>query len=196
MIDHEQRMREARVHAAAAREAADLAKAPPERRTKYDVWAHLERLQASCDAERKALESERASHREWRAAVVTFGRQVRVVYWLGALLATAMFATGFWLIQRNREAIEVSCLVVVQVVRDSGANSGKPRATPEGRAQARITSAFYAELLKGMTPKRRAAVLKDQAIVRKAGGSIPEPQCQEIADDPGKVRRETLQTRR
>lgn len=95
---------------------------------------------------------------------------------------------------RNREAIEVGCLVVVQVVRDSGANSGKPRDTPEGQAQARITAAFYRTLLGLMPADERAAVLRDQAIVRRAGGSIPEPQCRRIADDPAKVRRETLQT--
>ena len=81
----------------------------------------------------------------------------------------------------------------LKVVRDSGANSGKPRETPAGKAQARITTAFYTELLKGMTPARRAAVLRDQAIVRKAGGSIPEPRCAEVAKDPDTVRRETLQ---
>ncbi len=97
---------------------------------------------------------------------------------------------------RNREAIEVGCLVVVQVVRDSGANSGKPRDTPEGQAQARITAAFYRTLLGLMPADEKAAVLRDQAIVRRAGGLIPEPQCAEIARDPAKVRRDTLQEAR
>lgn len=96
-------------------------------------------------------------------------------------------------IDRNREAIEVGCLVVVQVVRDSGANNGKPRPTPAGRAQARINARFYAELLRLMSPRERRATLRDRAIVRRGGGAIPEPQCRRIADDPARVRRDTLQ---
>lgn len=192
-MDHERAMSRARDYIHAQR----LAAAPPppegERRERYDVVAHLLRLQDSCDTERKELAEDRRRNAETRDAVRLFARRTRLImFGLVALFSTVVGIT-FWAIDRNREAIEVGCLVVVQVVRDSGANSGKPRETPAGKAQARITGAFYAELLKGMTPERRAAVMRDQAIIRKAGGSIPEPQCSEIAKDPAKVRRETLQ---
>jgi hypothetical protein len=117
-----------------------------------------------------------------------------VVILLVGLTSVAVVTTVLRSIDRNAEAIEVGCLVVVQVVRDSGANSGKPVQTKAGRAQARITARFYATLLGQMSPKSRRAVLRDQAIVRRAGGAIPEPQCKRIADDPDKVRRDTLQT--
>jgi len=193
MSDHEQRMREARAHVASVRNAQDLATVPLERRGKYDIWAHLERLQKSCDEERQALNIERQKNAAMRKAILKHARSVRIVYWFGAVLATAMFGLGFYLIQRNREAIEVSCLVVVQVVRDSGANSGKPRETPVGKAQARVTAAFYRELLGEMTPERRAKVLRDLAFIRRSGGAIPEPNCEQVARDPDRVRRETLQ---
>lgn len=191
MSEHERQM------AAARRYIADL-KAPPdqsERRGEYDVWEHLERLRQSCESERKALAAERRSNATMREAVIAFGNKIRIVFWLGAALVVAMFGLGFWLIDRNREAIEVGCLVVVQVVRDSGANSGKPRETPAGRAQARITARVYKTVLEQMSPRDRAGLLRDQAIVRRAGGAIPEPQCREVARDPAKVRRETLQSR-
>lgn len=194
MSDHEQRMRDARVYAASVKGADELATVPVERRAKYDVWAHLERLQASCDEEREALAEDRERNAAVQQAMLKFGRRVRVVYWLGALLATMMFVASFVLIQRNREAIEVSCLVVVRVVRDSGANSGQRRTTPVARAQARIVRALYRASFGTMSARERRRFLADQAIVRRAGGSIPEPQCAQIADNPDEVRREVLQT--
>ncbi len=190
MTAHEQAMARARDY---VRAHAEPPTAAVERRERYDVVAHLLRLQKSCDLERAALARERERSAATRSAIVRFGRRTNLILIGFVLTLTAMTGLAAYFIQRNREAIEVGCLVVVQVVRDSGANSGKPRTTPEGRAQARITGAFYAELLKGMTPERRAAVLHDQAIVRAAGGAIPEPQCEQIADDPARVRRETLQ---
>ena len=115
-----------------------------------------------------------------------------IVIVLVGLTSVVVVYTVLQSIDRNRQAIEVGCLVVVQVVRDSGANSGKPK-TPAGRAQARITARFVAVLLHEMSPKDRRATLRDQAIVRRAGGAIPEPQCRKIADDPERVRHETLQ---
>lgn len=115
-----------------------------------------------------------------------------------ALVAVASVVAAASLIARteqNREAIEVGCLLVVQVVRDSGANSGKPRDTPAGQAQARISAAYAAAVLRLMRPKERRAVVRDREIVRRAGGSIPEPQCADVASDPSKVRRDTLQKR-
>lgn len=194
MTPHERALDRARDLERSQRAAAERdAQQPVEQRKRYDVIAHLRRLDQACKDEREKLACERQRNRETRKAVIRFGRQVRITFWLCALLMAAMFGLGFYFIERNKEAVEVGCLVVVQVIRDSGANSGKPRETPAGKAQARITTAFYEELLKGMTPARRVAVLRDQEIVRRAGGSIPEPRCAEIADDPAKVRRETLQ---
>lgn len=199
MSEHEQRMAAARAYLAETR-AADVEPEPTdagdtgERRGAYDVRAHLARLQRSCDEEREALGRERLLNRVMRDAVVLFGKRIRIVFWLTALLASAVFGVAFYTIDRNREAVEVSCLVVVQVVRDSGANSGKPRETRAGKAQARITARIYKTVLAQMSPRDRAGLLRDQAIVRRAGGAIPEPQCREIARDPTKVRRETLQT--
>ncbi len=194
MTPHERALARTRDLERSQRAATEgVAPSSAERRKRYAAMAHLRRLEQACKDERVELAHERQRSRETRKAVIRFGRQVRVTFWLSAILMTFMFAAGFYFIERNKEAIEVGCLVVVQVVRDSGANSGKPRETTAGKAQARITTAFYAELLKGMTPARRTAVLRDQEIVRRAGGSIPEPRCAEIARDPAKVRRETLQ---
>ncbi len=169
---------------------------PLERREQYDVKAHLLRLQASCEAERAELEAERVRSAETRRAIIQFGKRTRLTLIGFVVVLTAMAGLAAYFIQRNREAIEVGCLVVVQVVRDSGANSGAPRTTPEGKAQARITAAFYGTLLALMTPADRAAVLRDQATIRKAGGTIREPRCAEVAKDPAKVRRETLQEKK
>lgn len=164
-----------------------------ERRERYDVERHLKQLQRSCADERVELAEDRRRNLEMREAVVLFGRRTKIVMVGFVLLFTVMVGIAFYLIDRNREAIEVGCLVVVQVVRDSGANSGKQPHTPAGEAQARITATFYRSLFRGLSAGDRAAVLRDQAIVRRAGGAIPEPRCAEIARDPGRVRRDTLQ---
>ena len=194
MTPHERALDRARDLERSQRVASErTAPLPTERRKRYDVIEHLRRLDQACKAERVELAHERQRSRETRQAVVRFGRQVRITFWLGALLMVAMFATTFYFLERNKEAIEVSCLVVVQVVRDSGANSGKPPKTPAGQAQARITAMFYRSLFKGLSTADRAAFARDREIVRRAGGTIPEPRCAEIAKNPAKVRSETLQ---
>jgi hypothetical protein len=96
--------------------------------------------------------------------------------------------------ETNKEAIEVTCLLVVQVVRDSGANSGQPVKTRVGEAQRRLSAAYTTTLQELMPRARRERVNADIAIIREAGGSIPEPDCRAAAEDPGRVKRETLQS--
>jgi len=202
MTDHERAMARARDHVLALhREEAIATQADysPERRLRYDVLAQLARLQASCDRERVALAGDREqinqTRIETRNALIKFGKVTKLIMVGFAIALTIIAGFGYYLIDRNREAIEVGCLVVVRVVRDSGANSGKPKETPAAQASARNTARFYKTLLGMMSPSDREATLRDLAIVRKAGGPIPEPQCEEVARDPDKVRRETLQKR-
>ncbi len=155
----------------------------PQRGVDHDLDAHLDRLE-------RQYRQERDANRAMRFAVIDFGRRMRIVVWSLIAGGAAIVAVGAYLINRNREAIRVSCTLLTNAIIESGGGgSGQHPSSPAAKAQRESTGILIAAIARGLlTGTERAELARLQGIVDRAGGVVSIPDCEDIASDPGRVR--------
>ena len=116
------------------------------------------------------------------------GGWVRVLVIAGGILAVGAF--GIFLLahllqvgDRNREGIEVSCLVLRDKIVESRGTGAAPT-TEAARAQAKLTGLYVKVITRDMTAAEIIEAAGYQETIRKAGGALSLPDCKAIAADP------------
>lgn len=110
--------------------------------------------------------------------------------WGGVTVICLLTAFGAYVIDRNRQAIRVSCLLLSEKLIESG-GSRPPKGykpTPAAMAQAEITARLLLRIdQRVLTPGDRAYIAERQAIIDGVGGPLVPPDCDDVARHPGKI---------
>lgn len=102
---------------------------------------------------------------------------------VAALVAYFVVSTVLSVADRNRDAIEVSCLVLSDTIVEAGA-SGAAATTKAGQAQAKLTGLYVGVIDRNMTAAEIIEAAGYRETIRKAGGALSLPDCEAIAADP------------
>lgn len=186
--EHERLMAAARASVTAAGELG-LPADNPERGVQHDALMHLQRIEASNLALGEQVEKGEKANREMREAVIRHAGRLTIVVRGGIVLALLTIALGYVFINRNREAIRVSCTLLGNAIIESGAARG-PEPTNDPRVAARqelntvLIGAIAARVLDAKEQRRVAEL---QAIIGK-GGSLTLPRCEDVVRHPGDVK--------
>lgn len=98
---------------------------------------------------------------------------------LGALLVAGAYA-GQQLIGGTRQAVRVNCLVISNLVAQSGSD-GRPSPAAE------LNGELVAAIVAAASPQRRARIRSLQTEARRSGALIQRPDCDEIVAHPEDV---------
>lgn len=92
-------------------------------------------------------------------------------------------------VERNQQAIHVSCLLLTeQLVQSGGARPPEGyKPSPAAVAQDQITMRLISRIR--LTPADRAYIAERERTIREAGGRLIAPPCDEVSRDPASVER-------
>ncbi len=129
-------------------------------------------------------------------AVKRTGRKISVLLWSGTVVALLAGVFAGYIINRNRQAIRVSCLLLSSKILESG-GAQVPKGyvpTPAAMAQAEITARLLLRIdQRVLTLADRQYIAKRQKIIRSAGGALVPPDCDDVASNPGRIEGELKQ---
>lgn len=188
MTEHEAHIAAAKASLVTA-QALGLPADDPARGIAFDAQQHIERIERALERESNAHAKERHANRAMREAVITFGGRMRIVVWMILALVGSMAALAYYFIDRNRDAIRVSCTLLGNAVIESGGGGTEQIPTsPAAKAQRENTTILVAAIDRELlTSEERATLARNARIVAKAGGVISIPDCNEIARHPDRV---------
>lgn len=84
---------------------------------------------------------------------------------------------------RNRQGIQVSCVLLANAIVESGAGGGR-----QSSPQQQLNALYIRVLLRAATPEelKKAAAL--QAKIAEAGPQVTYPNCEQVAEHPESVK--------
>ena len=119
------------------------------------------------------------------------GGKISKMLWGGVVVALLAGAFAGYIINRNRQAIRVSCLLLSEKIVEAGGVAVPPKGykpTPAARAQAEITARLLERIDdRILTAADRDYIAARRRIITQSGGSITLPDCGEVTRHPGRV---------
>lgn len=125
----------------------------------------------------------RISRMLWAGAVVAL---------LAGLAAAVIFTQLSSVAHNNRRAIRVSCLLLSDKLFESGgaATPKRFKLTEAAMASRRNQTILIGIVTRGATAEELGRLKANNKIIKAAGGPIVPPDCDDVAEHPGRVERE------
>ncbi len=129
-------------------------------------------------------------------AIRKTGGKISRLLWVGSAVVLIAGAFAAYIINRNRQAIRVSCLLLSSKILESG-GAQVPKGyvpTPAAMAQAEITARLLLRIdQRVLTRADREYIARRQKIIRTSGGVLIPPDCDDVAENPGRIESELKQ---
>jgi hypothetical protein len=194
MTDHEEKMVEARRYLAEVQRPAS----DQDRREDSETRSRVDDLLAIVEDLR-----ERGERRD--AAVLKFGRTTSLIMWatLAGAFVTLCLTMALAITlrslhdqgvkrradervaqQRQTEAIEVNCRLIVRVAQQAGAGAKQEGASRAARKNQEILVAVVDEVLRKASPEVRAHITRLYHQLQRSGAVLTLPDCAQLARHP------------